>query len=214
VVEAAVSPVRAPRRFVVVWLLLAGLVAVIVAIEYMDHRRETLGTAQEADGRRLLSAAADELGAIEIADRGRLHRFERDGTGPWFYHGVHTEATAAHTHTPDPALAERIARTFAAFGRTRIERQFPLDREAGVYGVATPEVVVLAYRRGQSQPLAQYAVGHVAPDTVSQYVMVVGSPVVVTIPKYQIDNLLDLVRIAGGEASPDVAESSGAAGRR
>jgi hypothetical protein len=44
-------------------------------------------------------------------------------------------------------------------------------------------------------------VGHVAPDTVSRYVMVVGSPAVVTIPKYQIDNLLDLVRVAGGEAA-------------
>ena len=199
-----------PRRSVAVWLLLALLAAVIVTIEYTDYRRGTPG----GDERLLLSAPMDELGAIEIADRGRLHRFERDGTGAWFYHGVHTGTTAAHTHTPDPALAERIAHTFAAFGRARIERQFPIDRETGVYGVATPEVVVLAYRRGQSQPLTQYAVGHVAPDTVSQYLMVVGSPVVVTIPKYQIDNLLDLVRMAGGEASPDVAESSGAAGRR
>jgi hypothetical protein len=208
------SPVRAPRRFVVVWLLLAVLAAVIGALEYGDHRRETSGSTQETDARLLLSAAVDELGAVEIADRGRLHRFERDATGAWFYHGIHTEATAAHTHTPDPALAERIARTFAAFGRARIERQFPLDRDAGVYGVTTPEVVVLAYRRGQSQPLTQYAVGHVAPDTVSRYVMVVGSPGVVTIPKYQIDNLLDLVRVAGGEASPDVAESPEAAKRR
>jgi hypothetical protein len=193
-----VSPIRAPRRLVAVWLLLAVLAVAIVTIEYVD-RRATSGSAQ-TDARALLRAGVDELGAVEIADRGRLHRFERDATGAWFYHGIHTEATAAHTHTPDPALAERIARTFAAFGRARIERQFPLDRDADVYGVATPEVVVLAYRRGQSQPLTQYAVGHVAPDTVSRYVMVVGSPAVVTIPKYQIDNLLDLVRVAGGEA--------------
>jgi hypothetical protein len=44
--------------------------------------------------------------------------------------------------------------------------------------------------------------------------MVVGRPVVMTIPKYQIDNLLDLVRLAGGEASPDIADSPDAAGRR
>jgi hypothetical protein len=194
-----VSPIRAPRRLVAVWLLLAVLAVVIVTIEYVD-RRATPGSAQP-DASALLRAAVDELGAVEIADRGRLHRFERDDSGAWFYHGIHTEATAAHTHTPDPALAERIARTFAAFGRARIERQFPLDRNADVYGVATPEIVVLAYRRGQSQPLTQYAVGHVAPDTVSRYVMVVGSPAVVTIPKYQIDNLLDLVRVAGGEAA-------------
>ncbi len=203
-----------PPRLVVVWLVLAVLAAVIVGIEYRDHRRETSGSGRETDPRRLLSAAVDELGAIEIADRGRLHRFERDATGAWFYHGVHGEAAAAHTHTPDPALAERIARTFAAFGRARIERQFPLDREAGVYGVATPDVVVLAYRRGQSQPLHQYAVGHVAPDTASRYVMEVGRPVVMTIPKYQIDNLLDLVRGAGGDTGAGVAENPGGGERR
>ena len=192
------SPIRAPRRLVAAWLLLAVLAVVIATIEYVD-RRATASSAQ-TDARALLRATVDELGAVEIADRGRLHRFERDATGAWFYHGVHTEATAAHAHTPDPALAERIARAFDAFGRARIERQFPLDRNADVYGVATPEVVVLAYRRGQSQPLTQYAVGHIAPDTASRYVMVVGSPVVVTIPNYQIDNLLDLVRVAGGEA--------------
>ncbi len=197
----------------VVWLLLAVLVTVVVVIEYMDHRRGTSGSARETDARVLLAAPVDELGAIEIADRGRLHRFERDAAGAWFYHGIHTEAAAAHTHTPDPALAERIARTFAAFGRARIERQFPLDREAGVYGVATPELVVLAYRRRQSQPLAQYAFGHIAPDTVSRYVMVVGSPVVVTIPKYQIDNLLALLRVAAGDLGPDPAAGRGAAGR-
>lgn len=193
------SASRAPRRLVAVWLLLAVLAVVIATIEYVD-RRATSGSAP-TDARALLRAAVDELGAVEIADRGRLHRFERDAGGAWFYHGVHTEATAAHTHTPDPALAERIAGAFAAFGRARIERQFPLDRNADAYGVATPEVVVLAYRRGQSQPMTQYAVGHVAPDTASRYVMVVGSQVVVTIPSYQIDNLLNLVRVAGGEAA-------------
>jgi len=199
---------------VVVWLLLAILAAVIVVIEYADRRREASETARLTDARLLLAAPVDELGAIEIADRGRLHRFERDATGAWFYHGIQTEAAAAHTHAPDPALAERIAHTFAALGRARIERQFPLDREAGLYGVTTPDIVVLAYRRGQTQPLTQYAIGHIAPDTVSQYVMVVGRPVVMTIPKYQIDNLLDLVRLVGGEASPDIADSPDAAGRR
>jgi hypothetical protein len=203
-----------PRRSVVVWPLLAALVAVIVAIEYADYRRGTSGSIYETDARLLLPAPVDELGAIEIADRGQLHRFERDETGLWFYHGIHPEAAPAHTHASDPALAEHIARTFAAFGRARIERQFPLDRDTGAYGVATPEVVVLTYRRGQSQPLHQYAVGHVAPDTVSRYVMVVGRPVVGTIPKYQIDNLLDLVRVASGDASPDVAASPEAATRR
>jgi hypothetical protein len=70
--------------------------------------------------------------------------------------------------------------------------------------------VILVYRPGQSQPLVQYAVGHLAPDTVSRYVTVVGHPVVVTIPAYQIDNLRDLVRALG--AAP--ASGAGATGSR
>jgi hypothetical protein len=186
---------------VVVWLLLAALVAVIVGIEYADRRR-TAATGGEADPHRLLAAPISALGVIEIADRGRLHRFERDAAGAWFYHGVHAEGAADHTHPSDPALAERIAAAFAALDRARIERQFPLDRDAAVYGVANPEVVILIHRPGQAQPLAQYAVGHVAPDTASHYVQMVGRPVVVTIPKYQIDNLLALVREVAGEAAP------------
>jgi hypothetical protein len=196
---------------VLVWLVLAALVAVIVGIEYADRRR-TAATGGATDPRMLLAAPVSELGAIEIADRGRLHRFERDAAGAWFYHGVHAEGTAAHTHSPDPALAERIAAAFAALGRARIERQFPLDRDAAVYGVANPEVVILIHRPGQAQPLAQYAVGHVAPDTASHYVLMVGRPVVVTIPKYQIDNLLALVRDAAGEAPSALAPDG--AGRR
>ena len=191
---------RRPRLLTLVWLLLAVLVAAIVAIEYADRRGA--GDPRGPDPRMLLAAPVEELGAIEIADRGRLHRFERDGAGAWFYHGVHAEGAAEHTHAPDPALSGRIEAAFAALGRARVERQFPLDRDAAAYGVASPEVVILIHRRGESRPLAQYAVGHIAPDTASHYVMVVGRPVVVTIPKYQIDNLLDLVRAASRDSVP------------
>jgi len=193
---------------VAVWLLLAVLVGAIVVIEYTDRRRAGSAGAGASDARRLLSVPVEHLGAIEVAERGRLHRFERDASGTWFYHGIHTGATAAHTHTADPVLAERIERTIAAFGRTRIERDFALGREGAVYGVTTPEILVLLYRPNQSQPLAQYAVGNVAPDTLSQYLMLVGRPVVVTIPKYQIDNVLALIRAAGERSD------QGTAGRR
>jgi hypothetical protein len=208
VVEAALSPARRRRGLVAVWLVLAVLVGAIVVIEYTDRRRAGSGGAGASDARRLLSVPVEHLGAIEVAERGRLHRFERDASGTWFYHGIHTGATAAHTHTADPVLAERIERTIAAFGRTRIERDFALGREGAVYGVTTPEILVLLYRPNQSQPLAQYAVGNVAPDTLSQYVMLVGRPVVVTIPKYQIDNVLALIRAAGERSD------QGTAGRR
>jgi hypothetical protein len=206
VVEAALSPARRRPALVAVWLLLVMLVGAIAVIEYTDRRRARSGSAGEPDARSLLSVPVDRLGAIEVAESGRLHRFERDASGTWFYHGVHTGGTGAHTHTADPVLAERIERTVAAFGRTRIERDFALDREGAVYGVTTPEILVLVYRPNQAQPLAQYAVGHVAPDTVSQYVMLVGRPVVLTIPKYQIDNLLELIQMAGERSTQGTAD--------
>jgi len=191
------SRARVRPALVAVWAALAVLVVVIVALELRDAGRAPSG----ADSHLLVPVPADELGAVEIAEAGRLHRFERDAAGTWFYHGVHARAEAAHTHAPDPVLAQRIERAVAAFTRTRTERQFALERDGAAYGVATPDIVVLVYRPRQAQPLTQYAVGSVAPDTVSRYVMVVGRPVVFTIPGYQIDNLLALVQAAIASAS-------------
>jgi len=196
-VEAALSAPRRRRGVVVVWSLLAVLITLIVIVEYRDRRHAASPSAETVDPRLLLPVPVDRVGAIEIADAGRLHRFERDASGTWFYHGVHSGAESRHTHAADPALAERIGRTMAAFGRTRLEREFPLGRDGADYGVNAPEVVVVVYRPGQSQPLAQYAIGHVAPDTVSRYVLVVGRPMVATIPGYQVDNLLTLVHSLG-----------------
>jgi hypothetical protein len=208
VVEAALTRPGRRSGVVAVWAVLAVLAAVIVVSEYLDRRPPASSSA--ADARMLLPVPVEQLGALEIADAGRLHRFERDPTGAWFYHGVHAGPITAHTHRPDQALVPRIERAVAAFGRTRVERQFRLDGDGRPYGLATPDILVLVYRPGQSQPLAQYAVGAVAPDTASRYVMVVGRPDVVTIPNYQIDNLLALVTAASeaqaasaaGDAAP------------
>jgi len=198
VVEAALSGAGRRRGVFVVWGLLAVLVTLIIVVEYRDRRTAGAGKADAVDSRMLLPITMDRVGAVEVADAGTLHRFERDPRGAWFYHGVHSAADTSHTHAADPALAERIGRTMAAFGRTRLEREFPLGRDGAEYGVSTPDVIVLVYRPSESQPLAQYAIGHVAPDTVSRYVLIVGRPVVATIPGYQVDNLLALVRSLDG----------------
>ena len=195
------SPARPRRGLVGIWLVLALLVAGVIALEVSDRLR---AKPSDAEGPRLLvPVPVSDLGAIEIADAGRLHRFERDGAGTWFYHGMHTAAEAAHSHAADPEMATRIERVLAAFGRTRVERTFPLEKDGGAYGVNTPETLVLLYRPNQSQPFVQYAVGATAPDTVSRYVMVVGTPTVITIPSYMVDNLLSLVRsTATGSGQP------------
>jgi len=203
-VEAALSPATRRRGLVAVWALLGVLVVSIGALEWRDWRRARTAAdgASARDPRLLLPVPPSELGAIEIADAGRLHRFERDAGGAWFYHGAHGAAAGPHSHGPDPARADRIARAFDALGRARIEREFALGRDGAAYGVATPELVILVYRPGQAQPLRQYAVGHVAPDTVSRYVTIVGQSTVATIPAYQVDNLRSMLRAVGEGAGP------------
>lgn len=213
-------------RLMAVWGLLFVLVAGIVLMQRssLDQTRpvEDDGHGHSSGGRPLLPVPLEQIGAIELAHSGVMHRFERDAAGMWFYHGVHGAAQATHEHRPDPATAEHIGRALSMFARTRIERQFTLDPGAfgrteaerplardpvRDYGVTTPSVLVLVYAPNTSQPLARYAVGDVAPDNLGRYLHVLGTSVVVTIAKYQIDNLLQLVaemssRPAAGQPEP------------
>jgi hypothetical protein len=189
------------RRVLVVWLVLALLAAGIAFIEYRKRTQLPEGAAETIHGakgsRMLLPAPIAELGAIEIGHAGTLHRFERDGAGAWFYHGVHANAQAAHAHQTDPAQAQTIDKAFAALGRTRMERQLKLDVQLGAYGLTSPQMIIIVYAKGNPLPMAQFAVGDVAPDGLSRYVLPVGGNYVVTIANYQIDNLLNLIRAVG-----------------
>ena len=186
------------RRLVAVWVLFAALAVAIVMIE----RQQRTATSEEDAGhdvRWLLPAEISELGAVEVMHNGTLHRFERDAAKTWFYHGIHTGSEQQHAHNTDPAAAAQIEKAFTGFGRTRMEREFPLNVEADEFQVTRPDIFIMVYRPGTVQPLARYAVGIVAPDGVSRYVLPVGSARVVTIPNYQIDNLLNLIRAVAGK---------------
>lgn len=207
--SAAKGSGRVSRRLVAVWILLAALVALIAFDEFKD--RAAIKVEEETrDERMLLPASILEIGAVEVLNKGTLHRFERDTAGLWFYHGVHAESQQQHEHNVDPAAAARIDKALIGFGRTRKERDFPLNVQADEFGVTRPEIFIMVYMPGAPQPLARYAVGVIAPDSVSRYVLPVGQSTVVTIPNYQIDNLLNL--IASFAASP-VPEKPGPAKR-
>ncbi len=190
------SAARSRLRLVAVWLVFLALAGVIAAVEYAD-RAESGGAGEALDGTDaglLLPVSVDRISAIELGHAGKLHRFERDRTGAWFYHGIHTEPESEQEHRADPAMAQRIANAFAALGRTRIERRFPLDPQSRQYGVTAPGTLLLLYRANDPQPLAQYAIGDIAPDTFSRYVLRIGDAEVLTIPNYQVDNLLTLIK--------------------
>jgi len=185
-------------RLSVVWMVLLMLAGAIVAIELADRarsQREESAPAQR-DPRLLVPVPLEQLGAIEVAYAGAVHRFERDAAGAWFYHGVHAKTDATHAHQADPAMAQRIETALQGFGRTRMERTLPAGAAVEQYGLANPQMVILVYPPNELQPLLQVAVGDVAPDKLSRYVMAVGRPSVVTIANYQIDNLVGLIKAA------------------
>ena len=197
-------------RLIVVWLVFVVLVGAVIVVERADlmapeedhdehgHHEEH----EEREVRMLMPAPLAQLTAIEIGHAGALHRFERDVNGAWFYHAHDPDAEPAenHEHQADAAFTQRIDLALAAFGRTRIERDFVLARDAEAYGIASPDVIILVYGSESDEPLAQYTIGDVAPDTFSRYVQAAGHDEVVTIPNYQITNLLDLIAEVTGQS--------------
>jgi hypothetical protein len=199
------------RRVLVVWMVLAALIAGIAVIEYRSRSRIPEEAAEHIPGaagsRMLMPAPMADLGVVEVGHAGTLHRFERDASGAWFYHGVHASAQAAHAHQTDPVQAEIIEKALAGLGRARMERQLKLDVQANAYGLNSPQMIIIVYGKGNPLPMAQYAVGDVAPDGLSRYVLPVGASHVVTIANYQIDNLLGLI----DKMNPKPAQPSGPA---
>ena len=187
------------HRLRLTWLLLAVLVGLIVFIQFREDEGDVGDDGHghaAAESKMLLSLPVNELGAIEIATDGSLHRFERDATGNWFYHGAHAAAVADHGHEMNLALSERINKVFAGLDNAKRERDAPYDKDKDVFGVVVPKIILIVYRPKESQPLSQIAVGDIAADGLSRYVHQIGSDKVYTLPEYHIQNLISAVRIA------------------
>lgn len=183
-------------KLLAIWALFVALAGAVAWLElgggaHSDNDGHGHGKLQQG---MFLPVPLEDLGAVEMVHGGALHRFERDAAGFWYYHGVHQAAAdPSHGHITDPEGAKRIEAAFTALGRAKLEREFPVSDGGAQYGLAAPSMVLLFLRRGESQPVAQYAVGDVAADTVSRYVMLVGGNRAGTIPDYQIANLRKLM---------------------
>ena len=181
------------RKLMAIWLVLAALGVVIYMGE--SRRSERISAPIVRDERKLLPLPIESIGAIELINKGTMHRFERDKAGLWFYHGMHDASKGEHAHQADLQAADLIDKTLTAFGRTRREQSFPLNAAADEFGVTRPDLFIMAYQTGSVEPLARFAVGMVTVDNFGRYVLPVGSAEVVTIADFQIKNLLDLIDI-------------------
>jgi hypothetical protein len=179
-------------KLVIIWIAVVALAALIFVKE-----RQLSKSAEEPDGNRpkwLIPIALEEIGAIEVLRKGQLHRFERDDKGIWFYHGQQDVANAAeHAHRADPLAANTIAQAVAMFSRTRKEQPIPLQPGKDEYGVSRPDILIMVYNPKKSEPVARFSVGIVSPNGYSRYVLPVGATEAVTIPEYQITNLMAMI---------------------
>ena len=191
---------RGRRKLIAIWLILVALGVAIYLGE--TKRSERISAPTVRDERKLLPLPIESIGAIELINKGTLHRFERDKVGVWFYHGMHAASQGEHAHQADRQAAELIDKALTAFGRTRRERTFPLNAAADEFGVTRPDLFILVYQSASVEPLARFAVGIVTVDNFGRYVLPVGSAEVVTIADFQIKNLLDLIDALNRPAGP------------
>jgi hypothetical protein len=210
-VEAALSDPTNRRRLLYIWLVLAILATIIGYLKFSDWKAEqaTALATQAADERSLLPLRLKAISAVEVAYEGNLYRFERDEAGTWFYHahGVNTGIQAQHGHVADPAQAAEIGKRLGALGRAVKERKLDSDDKER-YGVTRPQMLILVYIPESTEPLAQYAVGDVAPDKLSRYVMLVDTGDVVTIANYQVQNLIELIEAVTTASADTVQKQS------
>ena len=179
-------------KLIIIWITVLALAALIFVKE-----RQLAKSEEEPDSNRpkwLIPIALEEIGAIEVMRKGQLHRFERDDKGIWFYHGQQDVANAAeHAHRADPLAANTIAQAVAMFSRTRKEQPIPLQPGKDEYGVSRPDILIMVYSPKKSEPVARFSVGIVSPNGYSRYVLAVGANEAVTIPEYQITNLMAMI---------------------
>ncbi|MCE2859283.1 MAG: hypothetical protein LW731_05500 [Oxalobacteraceae bacterium] len=186
------------KRLLLIWGVLLALAVLIFIGE--RQRSEQMGLSSQRVVPWLLPAPMQDLGAVEIMVKGSMHRFERDAEGRWFYHGVHDANKAEHGHNTDPQMAAVIDKAMVVFGRVQREQKIALKAGEDEYGVTRPDVFILVYLPKADSPLASYAVGTIATDRVSRYILPVGAADIVTVPDFHIKNLLaliDAVKIAG-----------------
>jgi Domain of unknown function (DUF4340) len=187
---------RAGRaRLIIVWSVVALLLGVIAVDEMLERNASQLqsGDQPREAARWVLPVPLDQLHAIEIAHGRALHRFERDAHRQWFYHGAHGASAGAHAHPPDAGRTKRIDETLQGLARARNERALSMETGVEQFGLALPRMLILFYGQANAAPITQLAVGDIAPDKVSRYVLPVGGAAVVTIANFHIENLIALI---------------------
>ncbi len=199
------------KRNLAIILLVIAVLGVVIFIKEREYIQTIEAPAGARDEKWLFPIPLEEVGAIEVMRKGQLHRFEKDGKGTWFYHGQQDGPNATeHAHRADPLAASTIVQAIAMFSRTRKEQPIPLEPGKDEFGVSRPDILIMIYREKKTDPVGRFAIGTVSPDGYSRYLLPVGASEAVTIPEYQITNLMAMIDAVSKNApAPAAAPSKG-----
>lgn len=191
---------RSIRSTTLLWLGVLALALAAVAWQAVRPAGPAAIDEDNVAAAPLIAAPEPSWSAVELLGPEGLQRFERDSANRWLKHADAAGEAAEHQHRADAASAERIKAVFGTFSRTGIERSLVVDPSAlAVYGLERPLLIVLI-RGAEGRPVLTLEVGNVAPDGLSRYVRLPRDGSVMTIPGYQIDGLLALVKAAPASA--------------
>lgn len=187
---------RAPHLRTALWALLLVLGAAATVHLAGGLTEDHNEAAEVAEPELLLPLTADAIQAVELVVRGELRRVERDPAGEWLHHRHRHADAGAHRHAAEPAESARIRQHLEMLARTRIERSIAAGPPSDRFGVAMPALIALVYGSGAA-PALRLQIGDLTPDGFSRYVFVPERNAIVTIPDYQVANLLKLFEERG-----------------
>ena len=171
-----------------------------VAFDIARQFRDQAGaSASRRSKELLLPVSMAQVWAIEIVFAGKLTRFERDMDGKWFRHkGQHSHAGGDITHVADPEQAGIIDTALRAFDASAVETRIgPADpSQLARYGLNLPHLILLAFARDSSAPLARLEFGAPA-DPLDRYARLAPDGAVVTVAEFEMRRLTELLRAIG-----------------
>jgi hypothetical protein len=199
---AAAAVMARSGRSTALWLAVLALALAAVAWQAVRPAGPAAIDEDNVAAAPLIAASEASWTAVELLGPEGLQRFERDAANRWLKHADVAGEVADHQHRADAASAERIGAAFGTFSRTGIERSLVVDPGAlAAYGLERPLLIVLI-RGAEGRPVLTLEVGNVAPDGLSRYARLPRDGSVMTIPGYQIDGLLALVKAAPAASAP------------
>ncbi len=180
---------------ILVWSVLSSLLMIIFLVnmgvktrspeEYNERKKASVNNKFVVPGQ------IESIGALEIIIGGEAHRYQRTKAGNWIYHQEYGDSTKNHERTTVDQHS-KIQYALTGFGRAQKERVFKYNPLADEYGVSNPKIYLIIYTHASdSLPWRKIAVGDVAPDTVSRYILI--GFTIFTIANFHIDNLVKLI---------------------